>query len=128
MSRRLVGALLWVALLGGVFAMHGLSTHGVMGAPQASLAAIDHSAGVIHGAMPADHNAMPAGHPSPGGGHAGMIMLCLAFLVAVVAVAWMVGFLRRRPISTVQRLARRALPRPGTTHPPPLARFSVMRC
>lgn len=130
-SRRLAAALLWVALLGGVFAMHGLSTHGVMGSTEASLAALGHGTGVNHDAMPTDHGdhgAMPAGHPAPDGGHAEMVMLCLAILVATAVAAWMVGFLRRRPSFVVRRLGHRFLPRPVSTHPPPLARFSVMRC
>ena len=98
--------------------MHGLSNHGVMGTPVASLAAMDHG----------DHGAMPAGHPAPDGGHTGMAMLCLAILLTTIVVAWMVRFLRRRPIFTLGRLEHRFPPRPGTTHPPPLARFSVMRC
>jgi hypothetical protein len=128
-SRRLATALLWVALLGGVFAMHGLGTHGVMGTADA-MAAMDHGGGASH-ASAGDHGddgAMPTGHPSPDGGHAGMVMMCLAILVATIVVAWMFGFLRRRPSFTVRRLKRRFLPRPGTTHPPPLARLSVMRC
>jgi hypothetical protein len=129
-SRRLAAALLWAALLGGVLAMHGLSTHGVMGSG-ASLAAVSDAAGAMDRVMPGghgDHGAKPAGHPAPDRGHVDMVMLCLAILVATIVAAWMVGFLRRRPIFTVRRLASRPLPRPGTTHPPPLARFAVMRC
>ena len=130
-SRRLAAALLWVALLGGVFAMHGLSTHGVMGSVETSLAAIDHGAAVLHDAMPGDHGdhgAMPTGHPAPDGGHAGMVVMCLAILVATIIAVWLVGFLRRCPIFTVRRMEHRFLLRPGTTHPPPLVRLSVMRC
>lgn len=95
------------------------------------MAAMDHGAGVSHASMAGDHGddgSMPTGHPSPDGGHAGMVMLCLAILVAAIAVAWMFGFLRHRPSFTVRRLEHRFLPRPGTTHPPPLAHFTVMRC
>jgi hypothetical protein len=126
-SRRLAAALLWAALLGGVFAMHGLSTHGVMGS-SASLAAVE-GAAVMQGAMPGhDGHATPAGHPGQDGGHAGVAMLCLAILVATIVAAWIVGFLRRRPSFTVRRLEHRFGPRPATTHPPPRARFTVMRC
>lgn len=118
-GRRFAGALLWVALLGGVFAMHGLSTHGVTGSVGAPLASTDHTAG-------ASHDAMPAGHPAPDGDHAGMAMLCLAILVTAIFMAWITGFRAQRLIFTAKR--PRHLPRSGTPHPPPVAHFSVMRC
>lgn len=120
-SRQLAAALLWAALLGGVFAMHGLSTHGVGPTGDAPLVAMEHSPG-------ANHEAMPVGHPMPDGGHAGMVMLCLAILIAAIVVTWLDRFLRRRPLQTVPLLRVGFLPRPGTTHPPPLAHFSVVRC
>jgi len=125
-SRRLAAAVLWVALLGGVLAMHGLSTHGVAGALNAPLVAVDH--GVAHVAMSPSHGAMPAGHPFPGHGHTGTAMLCLAFLIAAIFVALLTWHRRRRPILVVERVAHRWPPRPGTTHPPPLAHLSLMRC
>ena len=107
--------------------MHGLSTHGVIGS-SASLAGMQ-SPSVILGALPEhDGHATPAGQPGHDGGHAGMVMLCLAILVATIVAAWMVGFLRVQPRFMVRRLERRIGPRPASTHPPPLARFTVMRC
>ena len=120
-SRQLASALLWAALLGGVFAMHGLSTHGIGPTGDAPLAAVDHGQGAVH-------DAMSPSHPMPDGDHTGMAMLCLAILVAAIVVAWLDRFLRRRPLLTVPQLRVGFLPRPGTTHPPPLAHFSVMRC
>ena len=101
--------------------MHGLSTHGVGQPGDIPLLTVDHGAG-------ASHDEMPPSQPMPDGHHTGMAMLCLGILIAAIVVAWLDRFLRRRPILTVPLLRVGFLPRPGTTHPPPLAHFSVMRC
>lgn len=125
-GRRLAAALLWGALLGGVFAMHGLSTHGVMGSPDSPIAVIDHAADAH--AMPASHGAAPTSHPAPDGGHAETVMLCLAILAAAIILSWLAGFLHPRRAFTAEQLTHTFPPRPSTTHPPPLPRFVVMRC
>lgn len=101
--------------------MHGLSTHGVGQSGDSPLVAMDHGAG-------SDQGATPLGHSTPDGDHGGLVTLCLAILIAAVVMAWLDRFLRRRPVLTVplRRVGFRR--RPGTTHPPPLAHFSVMRC
>lgn len=103
--------------------MHGLSTHGIAasGAVDAPLMAMDHSAGVTH-------DGAQAGTAGPGEHHEGLAMMCLAILVAAIAMVWLGRLLDRRPVFTAERLRGRFLPRPGITHPPPLAHFSVMRC
>jgi hypothetical protein len=140
--RRLVG----VAALLGLFAMHGLGMHGThhathvtdrmaqtaqvvqtaqiaQTAPAASAPVhLHHDAGTSRSAGPDDR--------APGGALRGLMAMCLAVLLAGVALA----ILRRRGlvVPRATRSGRRSSPRPGGSRPhrdpPCLFTLSVQRC
>jgi len=130
-------ALVMIVALAGLFAMHGLSDHG-MGGPDA-IAAADGSR-----SMTLDSDAMTAaGHDSgmaaqapglqPMQNHHGMglVELCLAVLVALLLIGLSIRRGGLRPLSgwlPHWRPARLLPARPGPLRPPDLLTLSIQRC
>ena len=129
-------ALVMIVALAGLFAMHGLSDHG-MGGPDAvaavggspmtdgrdAMTAAGHDSGMAvyaHGQQPMqNHHGM------------GLTGLCLAVLVVVLLVGLSVWRRGLRPLSV--RLprwqpTRVVLARPGPLRPPDLPALSIQRC
>jgi Family of unknown function (DUF6153) len=125
-----------VAALAGLFAMHGLSDHG-MGGPDALAtvggSAMTHDAGAM---TVAGHGSGSAAEPSdrlPIEDHhdMGLVGLCLAVLVAVLLIGWSVWRRGLRPL----RAWLPHWPPTGMTllrarplRPPDLLALSIQRC
>jgi len=128
-----------VAALGGLFAMHGLSDHG-MGVPDAVMAiegstsmALGGDAANVAGqgsgmAVEADP---PGGQPMEDHHGMGLAGLCMAFLVAVLLIGVSAGRHGLRPLRVwlpLWRPTRLHLSRPGPLRPPDLLALSIQRC
>ncbi|MXG89000.1 DUF6153 family protein [Nocardioides flavescens] len=121
-----------LAALAGLFAMHGLSDHGMAGTDAMSGMAMGTHAG--HDAPPAASSSAAteavSGHSSPGH-DMGLMGLCLAVVVAAVATA--VALLRLR-VTRARSLLPAALPgllgsaRARVPRPPDLFVLSIQRC
>lgn len=127
--------LLLVVALGGLFAMHGLSDHGV-GGPDA---VTSYSVG---SEMPASHSPGHVEEPpgDPGGGHGShhgdaVVATCLAVLAAVLALGilmWRGRALRRLRLAATDFPALAAVTalwaRARGPAPPDLMLLSIQRC
>lgn len=117
--RRRVWVLL--AVLAGLFAMHGLADHGATAGPHAEAAVVQHHG---HHEPPADDDQHHSGH--------GLVGLCVAVLGA--ALLWLLGgTVGRRvaaPCATLARAVRSAsrAARARAPDPPDLLALSVVRC
>lgn len=112
-----------VALVGGLFALHGLTHHG------AHVPAVPAASDVGHGTAHASHEPADDGHHDD----SGVMTLCLAMLAG--AAVWLLSrAVRRRPARPLLLLPRRALSGVPLlagvrAHSPPgLWSLSVCRC
>lgn len=117
--RRLLGLAVVVVALAGLFAMHGLSTHGVADPPAPGMS------------MHADHGGDPSDGGLPGDDHQhDVLLLCLALLAAgVVVLAVRRGWVRwpTRKVSTARSLTTPRAAR-RDRDPPDLRALSIQRC
>lgn len=140
--RRLLAVAAWVLLIGGLFAMHGLGTHGA-GAHDGMSTTTEATQGHAHHAAmetavgeqaPPDNRAggRDDGTQDGGRGHGGMglLMLCVVILAAAIAVFTLVllRHLQRSPLFTTPRSFLEILVVGRDRDPPDLLRLSVIRC
>jgi hypothetical protein len=129
--------LVMIAALAGLFAMHGLSDHGIAG-PEA-VVALGGSASMTQGsdAMTVTGHVSGMGAEAPGqrpiqNDHGmGLAGLCLAVLVAVLLIGLSIRRRGLRPLSVSLphwRPTRLVLARPGPLRPPELLALSIQRC
>lgn len=131
-----LGAALTIVL--GIFGMHALAHHGTTQEPAppmsagATPSAMTMAAGL---AYDSDSHGTAAGNTGePGRSLGGVVMLCVAMLVAAAAsLLGILGLLRRVPRvwavlcpTVIARVARQVAPR--GTGPPSVWQFSVIRC
>jgi hypothetical protein len=130
-------ALVMVAALAGLFAMHGLSDHG-MGGPDA-VVHVDGSRAMTHGSdamKVAGHvsgvtTQAPGQQPIHNDHGTGLGGLCLAVLVAVLLIGLSIWRRGLRPLSAGLphwRPTHLVLKRPGPLRPPDLLALSIQRC
>lgn len=130
-------ALIMIAALAGLFAMHGLSDHG-MGGPGA-VADVGMSGPITHGrdAATVDGHGSGMAPEAPGQqpmqNHHGMGLVgpCLAVIVAILLIGLSVWRRRARPLSVWMphwRQTSLVLARPGPLRPPDLLALSIQRC
>jgi hypothetical protein len=137
--RRALAAAVWVLLIGGLFAMHGLGTHGAgahggvaLNMTGTSGHAAHHS--VLPGTADRTADAEPvtgASEPNDEGhGSMGLLMLCLVILAATLAgfAQVLLRHLRRSPLCTLPWGFPAIWVIGRDRDPPDLRRLSVMRC
>ena len=129
--------LIMIVALAGLFAMHGLSDHGI-GGPDAVLAA-GGSPAMTHGGdtmTAAGHGSgmaaqSPTQQPMQNDHDMGLMSLCLAVLVAVLLLGlsiWRRGLRLLTMWLPRWRPIRLVLARPGPLRPPDLLALSIQRC
>ena len=131
------------AVLGGLFLMHGLSSHGAThhaGAAGAAMAhaadaesSMQHALDLPSAATPGVRLALPSiDTPAPGGGHSlELAELCMAVLVGGLLVALAAQGRGRAVVVTTRRTfpaAAGSALTGRTPDPPDLLRLSVCRC
>lgn len=127
--------LVLLAALAGLFAMHGLSDHG-LGGP--AVVTGDAPMVMAHGGeamaaptLTASAPHAPAEQPSHHGHGLEMAGLCLAVLVAGLLIGWSLRLVLRRPLSAWRPAARRLRPILAwlaPSRPPDLLALSIQRC
>lgn len=142
--RRLLGVALWMLLATGLFAMHGLGTHGAGSHPETAQP-LNASVSVHLTGQPSLHSAsdgQESASTSPGvqrsatsdpaspGSMSELISMCLAIVAGVLAglAAVLLRHLERRPLARVARSAKSFVIVGRDPDPPCLVRLSVMRC
>ena len=142
--RRLLGAAVWGLLLGGIFAMHGLGTHGTgahaeMEQPAMSnasahmdISGAGHPAHVVpeSESTSSEDLSWVVGEPAGSGSMTGLMAMCLAILGGVLAgfVALFMRYRCRRPLMRAVRQVHALVIASRDRDPPCLVRLSVMRC
>lgn len=134
--RRILTVAAWALILGGLFAMHGLGTHGTAtqhGPAMTMAGSVGHSehAPADMAADAGEHTRTQGSSGDAGdGGGMGLLTVCVVILTAAIAALtlFLLRHQRRRPIFRG----------PGTVHhtvvagrggdPPDLISLSVMRC
>jgi hypothetical protein len=132
-----VGRLLtMLAALAGLFAMHGLSDHGMAGPDAVAAAAAPMPMAHVSGANTSSSHeassteARPSQQPIQNGHDMGLAGLCLAVLVAALFVGWSLRLRGRRPLRAWLPRWRvdQAVPWPRPLRPPDLLALSIQRC
>jgi len=129
--------LVLLVALAGLFAMHGLSDHG-LGGPSTVVAG-DGQRVMAHdgAAMPGDASGAgvsertPQQQPMKHGHDLGAAGLCLAVLVVVLLVGWSLRWIGRRPLAGWRPRWRpdgSILARVAPYRPPDLLALSIQRC
>lgn len=129
--------LVMIAALAGLFAMHGLSDHG-MGGPDAVVKAgmsrpMTHASDAVTMAGQVSGMAAeaPGRQPMRNDHGMGLVGLCLAVLVAVLLIGLSVWRRGLRPLSVWRlhwRPNRMVVTRRGPLRPPDLLALSIQRC
>jgi hypothetical protein len=123
-----------VAALLGLFAMHGVATHGAMHAGHsadpmpAAVAAADHNHGTGDAAMADRHDDSPSGtaqERTPDSELLGFAGLCLAILLVVVFRSRLIRLRRRHDSTTARGFPSRSR---RYRDPPCLFALSIQRC
>jgi hypothetical protein len=133
--RRMLAVAVWVLVIGGLFAMHGLGGHGAGthdGMTMSAVSSADHAghAWMAHQADMDEPAAPAVDSGADDGGGMGLIILCVAILAAALAVFALVllRHLGRRPLCTLPRGFLDLVVVGRDPDPPDLLRLSVMRC
>jgi hypothetical protein len=138
-------ALVAVAVLVGVLAMHGLMPHSAAHADGGLSAVVDvasasgdhshadHQHDAAHSPAPmADHGSSSSGGHTPGEGEHGHVAeLCLAFLTMLLALLLAVAVWSARPTRAMviyRRVRLRIIDLSRPAEPPCLTRLSILRC